>query len=197
MNDDDLNMMLRQSAPVAVSKNPRVAAELRNVADGSRKSGARTARRRLALGVLLPALLAPAAAVGLTAGVEARVVPDFSLPLEFTTKAGERVECSIDYFNGELAWVEVNSDAVDFLKAQDWTNIGQRIYDRAAELVASNDPDVLQGTIGIDGGAPDLTKQWSVAWAVAENELTVSLIPGELFQPAGLGSDNDCQEQLP
>lgn len=197
MNDDDLNAMIRSSAPASVASSPRIAAELRNVAAGSRKSGFWASRRRLTLGLVIPALLAPVAAVGLTAGVETRQIPDFAIPIEFTTDAGEQIECSVNYFNGELLWVEVNSDVSDFLKTQDWAGIGQRIYDRAAEKVASNDPEVLPETIGTLGGEPDPAMTWAAAWAVAKIELVDQRVPEELFREAGYGSDNNCQEQLP
>lgn len=197
MNDDDLDKLLRRSAPPAVSRVPRIAAELQSVTAAAEKLGVRTRRRQLAWGLVVPAIMAPVAAFGLTGGVESRMVPDLALPIEFTTESGDQIECSIEYFNGELAWVEVNSNAVDFLKAQNWDGIGQQIYDRASQKVSTNDPDILAGTMGMPGGSSDLMNQWTVAWAQAEDELIVSQIPSEMLAPAGLGSDNDCQEQLP
>lgn len=197
MNDDDLTVLLTRSAPASVAKRPAVEAELHNVTESVRRQTVQRRRRRAALGVLIPALLAPVAAIGLTAGVETRAIPDYSVPIEFTTLTGERIECSIDYFNGEIAWVEANSNAVDFLKQQNWDNIGQRIYDRAAARIAANDWDVIEDGVTISGDVPDPEMQWSVAWALAEGEFTVWPMPEDLLLPAGLGSNNDCQEQLP
>lgn len=55
------------------------------------------------------------------------MVPDFSIPVNYTTDTGTAVSCSIDLFNMEINYVELTTPEVEYLRAQDWTGVGTHL----------------------------------------------------------------------
>lgn len=42
----------------------------------------------------------------------------------------------MEFYNHEIDYVETDTRMVEWMKTQDWTGVGQRIYDRAIEVDA-------------------------------------------------------------
>jgi len=193
MNNDDLDSMLSQSKPRTASAHPGVRHELMAVVHGSRAAARRTRRAGRVLAISLPTVLAPTLALGLAAGADQRMVPDFSIPISYDTDTGRHIECTLDFYNGEMFWQETNS-ATDYLRDQDWSGIGQRIYDRALALLESNDPSIFVSST--QDGALDESLLQRSAWVQAEAHFTVNTIPDSAFAIGGLGSNSDCTGEL-
>lgn len=177
MTEPTIDELLTRSAPSSRISEPGIQVQLHNVVAQSRESARSKLRRTRFRWALAPVIVAPAIALATTAGTEARMVPDFTIPVTYTTDTGRTLSCSIDLFNGELGYVEVSTAAVDHLRAQDWTGIGQRIYDTALDYEAAGD--------------------WA-PWSSAETELVQATVPEHLLTAAtgGLGSDSDCTGEL-
>jgi hypothetical protein len=120
-------------------------------------------------------------------------VPDFTIPITYTTDTGRTINCSIDFSNGETRWVETEFGAVNYLRAQDWTGLGQRIYDEALARVAAGDPELSKP--GEDGDVPDQKTVEAYAWTHAETDLTIGTVPREVMG-AGFGSYSHCPREL-
>ena len=175
MDHSPIDDLLRASAPRRACDDPAVASELDRVGIAARVAGARDRRIRRLSWVAVPVLALPALTLASTAGTDPRMVPDLRVPVSYVTDTGREVSCSIEFFNGELDYVETNTEAVDYFRMQDWDGIGQRIYDRAVELDA-------RGEVS--------------PWFVAENDLIVADAPEDLFLNGGMGMDTDCTGQL-
>jgi hypothetical protein len=180
MKDTVLDDLLHRSAPAARGHEVGVRVQVDSLSMKAKEQASRGRRGRRIAWAALPVLLVPGIAFATTASTEPRMVPDYSIPVSYTTDTGVSVECTIDFFNGELDYRESSTAQVDYLRGQDWTGIGQRIYDRA--LVVEAD-----GTA--DGGS---------AWGWAEDELIAKTVPDSTFQQGdgGFGSNSDCTGQL-
>lgn len=198
MDDSTLDTLLRRSAPATgtATDHPAVeAAALALVADAEvRARPARRVRRALWIAAI-PTV--PLLAFGLTAGLEARLAPDLTIPVAYTTDTGTDVSCSIFVFNGEIAWAEQSFTAVDHLSDQDWTGIGQRIYARA--LVEEQDltrrAQAGDLSVSLDGTTmPDAATIERMAWSIAETDLVDKTVPAQ--DGDHWGGDTDCSGQL-
>ena len=181
-----IDELIARSVPRSGAEAPRVQAMIRAVAEESRaaaKSGPRRTSRRL-WWLIAPLLAVPAIAFATTVGTEPRMVPDFTISLSYTTDTGTAVSCSVDLFNMEINYVESTTPEVEYLRAQDWTGVGQRIYDTA--VAHENDRAWWEeATLGWPGGATSDDVQLT-AWQHAVNENIFDLIP-EGITTTGIG----------
>jgi hypothetical protein len=194
MTKQSIDELLARSAPPTREQELGTQTTLRAVVAESRES-ARAVRRptRTRLWWLaVPILVVPAIAFTTSAGTDVRQVPDFTIPISYTTDTGTEVSCSIDLFNGEIDYVETSTAAVAFLSAQDWAGAGQRIYDAA--VVYESDEAWLNSEMNSDGpGLSAATIQWR-AWISAEKDVIFRQIPEDALvsSTGGLGSNTDC-----
>ena len=180
MDDTLLDDLLKGSAPARRASEPNVKTQVDSLVVSTRAKAA-TGRRRLGLiWAAIPVLLVPGIAFATTAGTEPRMVPDYTIPISYTTDTGTAVSCTLEFFNGEIDYRETNTAQVDYLRAQDWTGIGQRIYDRALQ----EEPAATAGGYS--------------AWGFAADELVTKTVPLSAFRPGdgGLGGNSDCTGQL-
>jgi hypothetical protein len=198
MDDSTLDALLRRSAPSPAPADLAVDANLLAIVDHARRAAQPARRRRRALWlVAIPAV--PALALALTAGIDERLSPDLTIPVTYTTDTGYTESCSIFVFNGEINWIEVSFTAVDYLSAQDWDGIGQRIYQQALveevairQQVADRDPAVAVTSDGLT--MPSETQIQEAAWNIAEGQLTSGTVP---TKPGDhWGGDTDCSGRL-
>jgi hypothetical protein len=192
-----IDELIARSAPPTGAESLRVQAMIRALAEESRaavKSSPRSPGRRL-WWLVAPLLAVPAIAFATTAGTEPRMVPDFSIPVNYTTDTGTAVSCSIDLFNMEINYVELTTPEVEYLRAQDWTGVGQRIYDAA--LAHEGDRAWWQAaTVGWPGGATSDDVQL-VAWQHAVDENIFDLIPDGITPTGtGYGVTDQCTGEL-
>lgn len=196
MDDSTLDTLLRRSAPAALADHPAVEANVLALV-GETDAAARPARRlRRALRfAAIPAV--PLLALALSAGVEERLVPDLTIPVSYVTDTGVPVSCSIFVFNGEVNWVEESFAAVDYLKAREWSGIGQRIYAQALieETEVARLARTDEAVWSVDGvNPPDAATIEQIAWSIAESKLIDGSVPA---QPGDhWGGDSDCSGQL-
>lgn len=195
MDDPTLDNLLRRSAPATAATDPSVESNLLALVNDAEANARPARRRRRALSIAaIPAV--PAFALGLTAGIQDRMVPDLTIPVSYTTDTGIPISCSIDLFNGELYSVEFSFVAVDYLSNQDWDGIGQRIYTQAlieeadlTQRVQQNDPATATSS---DGAVqPDAATIEITAWNIAEAHLVD--VPETLLHPGdNWASNSDC-----
>jgi hypothetical protein len=197
MDESELDTRLRQSRP-RVDADAATSVTLRAMVAGARDDAQpiRKRRRRLWLAAI-PAV--PALAFALTAGVEARLAPDLTIPVHYVTDTGVQVSCSIFLFNGEIYWQEVSFSELNYLRKQNWAGVGERIYQdaliqdsklsRAAAEVPPS-PIVRQA----DGTAPDERTIERMAWSLAESDIVK--VPESDMSYGGYGGDSDCSGQL-
>lgn len=197
MTKPTIDDLLAQSAPPSGvdTADPRVQSMLRAVATESRHdAGPRKPARRRLWWLAAPLVALPIITFASTAGTESRLVPDFTIPINYTTDTGTAVSCSIELFNGEIDYVESSTAPVDFFRAQDWTGVGQRIYDTA--VVYERDPAWLGSEMNSDG--PDLQGiQWR-AWLTAADDMIFDRLPeGTMTNgDGGYGVDTTCAGEL-
>ncbi|WP_243075536.1 hypothetical protein [Microbacterium sp. SS28] len=177
MSEPMIDDLLARSAPPSRAWEPGVQARLDALVVEARGRARATRRRKTLAWAMTPLALAPALALATTGGTDPRMVPDLVIPVTYTTDTGRTVSCSLEFFNGELDYVEVSTAAVDHLRTLDWTGIGQRLYDTALRYEAAGD---------------------SFPWSSAENDLITATIPGELLtaDTGGMGGDSDCTGEL-
>ncbi|MEV7692318.1 hypothetical protein AB0N73_03195 [Microbacterium sp. NPDC089189] len=175
MDTSPIDTLLRRSAPRGASDDPGVTGELDRIALAARVTATRGRRIRRLSWVAVPVLAVPVFAFASTAGTDPRLVPDFEIPVSYVTDTGREIECSIEMFNGEMNYVETNVEAVEYMRAQDWDGVGQRIYDRALEIEA------------VGGISP---------WQVAENDALMAGAPDDLFLNGGMGIESTCTGEL-
>lgn len=131
MSKPSLDDLLRGSTK-SFEPSPTTAAALDALVEASRteatRSGIRRRRRRL---WLVPGI-AVAAGV-LTAGtavVAPYFDPDVRIPIEYVTDTGVEVACTYALRVGAVVGGE-NADLRRWLTSQDWSGVGQRVYDDA------------------------------------------------------------------
>lgn len=189
MTKPTIDELLAESAPRARSSEPGVQSALRAVAIESRGVGRARRRTRSRLWWLAtPVVAVPLLVVATTGSSDDGVVPDFTIPISYTTDTGREISCSMDFFNGESNNVETSTIAVDYLRAQDWTGIGQRLYDRA--LVYENDQALLY-----EGAGGPIIENRRDAWAKAETEL-LAVPEGLLDQSNHYAGTAHCTGEL-
>jgi len=103
------------------------------------------------------------------------MVPDFEIPISYVTDTGKEISCTLEFFNGELNYVETNFKAVEFVAAQNWEGVGQKIYERALEREAAG---------------------LFAPWFGAEDDVILAGADDDLLTDGGLGRDSDCTGQL-
>ncbi len=174
--DTSIDDLLRASAPHRASTDGTVAAEINRVGVAARVHAARRRRVRRLSWVAVPVLALPGIALASTAGTDPRMIPDFEIPISYVTDTGREVSCSVELFNGETNYSETNTKAVEFISAQSWEGVGQRIYDEAVKRDAAGD------------FAPFFGAAQDVIFAGADEYI----LPGD----GGVGSDTDCTGEL-
>lgn len=194
MTDEDITYLLTHSAPRGVAADPRIQPGLQTIITESRALARKKRHPARLLWFAVPVILAPTVALGLTAGIEERMVPDFTIPVTYTTDTGRNVSCSVNFYNEEVHDQETTTGLSDWLRTQNWTGIGQRMYELALTHVASADPETT---------APDSwkssAKEWIewVAWKDAEGDLIDDTMPSSVFGPYGsYGGNTDCTGEL-
>lgn len=201
MTKSTIDELLTQSAPPSGvdASDPRVRSMLRAVATESREAAraatrpAARSRRRL-WWLAAPLVALPIITFASTAGTEPRLVPDFVIPVSYTTDTGNAVSCAIELFNGELDYVESSTAAVDYFRAQDWTGVGQRIYDSA--IAYESDAAWLGSEMNSDGPGSEAIA-WR-AWLSAADDIIFDRLPeGTLTSgDGGYGIDQTCTGEL-
>lgn len=189
MTKPTIDDLLTQSAPRSRSAQPAVQSALRAVAMESRSIGRAPRHTRSKWWwAATPVVAAPLLLVATTGSSDDGVVPDFTIPISYTTDTGKDISCSMDIFNGESNNVETSTAAVDYLSSQDWIGIGQRIYDRA--LVYEADRTLLYE--GVESPAVENPRD---AWAKAEREL-IAIPEGVLDEGDHFGGTARCAGEL-
>lgn len=174
--DVSMDDQLRASAPHRVSTDGMVAAEIDRVGIAARVHAARRRRVRRLSWVAVPMLALPGIALASTAGTDPRMIPDFEIPISYVTDTGHEVSCTIELFNGELDYVETNTKAVEYIAAQNWDGVGQKIYEQALEREAN----------GLFS-----------PWFGAADDIILAGVDGHILPgDGGLGRDTDCTGQL-
>lgn len=196
MDDTRLETLLRRSAPAVAPEHSGIEATVLALVAETKVKARPARRRRRALWVAaIPAV--PLLAFGLTAGFQDRLAPDLTIPIAYTTDTGVPVSCSVFVFNGEISWVEVSFAAVNYLSKQNWSGIGQRIYEQA--LIEETDLTRLaqEGNLSVspDGGNPPTAAAIeTMAWNIAEGKLVDGTFPANFGD--NWGGDSDCSGQL-
>lgn len=174
--DVSIDDLLRASAPHPASTDAVIAADVDRLSIAARAHAAGRRRVRRLSWVAVPVLVLPGLALASTAGTDPRMAPDFEIPISYVTDTGRQVSCSFELFNGELDYVETNTQAVDFIAAQNWDGMGQKIYEEAMRRDAAGD------------FAPFFGAANDVIFAEAD----VYILPGD----GGVGTDTDCTGEL-
>ena len=100
-------------------------------------------------------------------------------------------------FNGEMNWVEDSFTAVDYLGKQNWSGIGQRIYEQALVEEADLTRLAQKGDLTMFGDGvtvPDAAAIETMAWNMAQGKLVTDTVPTETGDH--WGGDSDCSGQL-
>ena len=202
MDDTTLDDLLTTSAPPRRSRDPRVASELQRVVAesralaGKRPTSPRRAphRRRRLWWLAVPVLGIPVIGLVTTASTEPRLVPDFTIPIAYTTDTGKQIACSIDFYNGEIDYREQSLTAVAWLEAQDWTGVGQRVYDVA--LGYENDPAWLGSELNSDHPTDAATIQHRAFLTAQEDVMFAALHDQVMTDGDHYGADSDCTGEL-
>lgn len=194
MTPHTLDELVARSAPPSIADDPGVAVQLRGVVSRSRSVAKASRWRRRALSIAVPVLVAPVAVFGLTGGMDERLVPDSTIPIFYTTDTGRTVECSIDFYNPEVLYVETDTHVEDFVNAQDWTGVGQRLYNLAVERLAANDPATWQPNEWPTGviNQPTPEQRDQQAWVLAVDVLIVEPISANTPASNSWGMSTDC-----
>lgn len=194
MTKPTIEELLFRSAPSSIADDPSVRTQVDTVIARSRSRARSRRPRKKVLILALPLLFAPVAALGLSGSVEERMAPDYVMPIVYTTDTGRSMQCSIEFFNEEVLWIETNTAAEDYLRTQDWTGIGQRIYDLALDRLAANDPATNQPNEWPAGviNQPTSAQRDQQAWVLAENRLITDHIVAGTDANVGFGSQTDC-----
>lgn len=197
MTKPTIDDLLARSAPPTGVGVSRVQSMLRAVAEESRvtaKSAVRHPRRRL-WWLAAPLIAVPAISLATTGETEPRMVPDFTILISYTTDTGNAVTCSIDLFNGETNYAETGTAAVDYLRAQDWTGVGQSIY--SAAINYENDPAWVAAYK--EGWAPASSAEIQRgAWLRATDDVIVQGLPAGTLRSGdgGFGVTDHCTGEL-
>jgi hypothetical protein len=195
MDDSSLDELLSKSAPDRQSQNPRVQAELRRIVAESREHrGTPRSPKRRWWWLAVPVLALPAIGLVTTASTEPRLVPDFTIPITYTTDTGNIVDCSIDVYNGEIDYQEKSFTAVDWLKAQNWAGVGQKVYEKA--LSYENDAAWLNSEMNADGPLDARTVQYRAFLMGQDDVIFAPLDDGILRDGDHYGSFSSCTGEL-
>lgn len=194
MTPHTLDELLARSAPPSVADDPGIAMQLRGVVSRSRSVARASRWRRRTLSIAVPVLVAPVAVFGLTGGIDERLVPDSTIPISYTTDTGHTVQCSIDFYNPEVLYVETDTQVEEFVSAQNWSGVGQRLYDLAVERLNANDPATWHPNEWPAGviNQPTPEQRDQQAWVLALDLLIVEPISANTPASNGWGMSTDC-----
>lgn len=136
------------------------------------------------VGVL--ALTGGAIAVPFVLGVEGEWVDmDASIPIEYVTESGVAVSCKLGvYVRSDNGRTAEDDQAAKFLAEEDWTGIGQEVYDHAI----ANPVSPQEGEVWTDD-TPELRD--GVSFKLALTTVVISHLPPEM-QGTGLASTDTC-----
>ncbi|MGV8885683.1 MAG: hypothetical protein ACOH1T_08885 [Microbacteriaceae bacterium] len=174
MNKTKMDDLLRGSASRPLSAQTIASNTISDLFENVQLDAPR--RRRRTLVIALP--VAVLAAGALTAGGIAIATFDWTgevdVPIIYTTDSGRALTCTAVIQTG--AAIDADARALKgYLKAHDWTGVGQRIYDRA---LANPAPSVEGDTAGQSSAERDV-QSWTTA--------TFDVILAELSRGAVFG----------
>ncbi|MFE6736180.1 hypothetical protein [Microbacterium sp. NPDC057650] len=193
---DDLDALLNRSDPARGRLNdidPLIADLANATASAPRRHWWKRPRIVLpiAFGVALLATGA-AAYVPLTLFINGqRAESEVRIPIHYETETGVTVDCWYGIYVGDPAnRTEADQRLADFLNAQDWTGIGQRIYEKAiAEPFAPGPNDDWE----VD--TQEIRDDFSFNRALSE--LVDGRVPESLVHDGmGWGATSNCTGQL-
>lgn len=190
MNKPTVDELLTTSRPRSFSEDAQVRQQIADLVAKTHAADAaqQAPRRRRKLLIAIPVI--GFGALALTAGalVVTTMTPAVTIPISYTTDTGRTVACNVGVGGGSI--LDPQATAIgDYLRSQDWSGIGQKVYDRAitTPYVPGPDADVDLAPEEIDN------MSWTDAMA--------ALIPGTM--PANLTADwtytgwsSDCTGDL-
>ncbi len=183
---DDVLVGSKSEPPASIALNAALdslVVETRAASEAQRS----TARRRSLW--LVPTVAA--GALALTAGAvmfTPNFDPDVRIPIEYVTDTGTTVSCTYALRVGSVVGGE-NPELREWVLAQDWTGVGQRIYDDAIAYPYNLGADA-EGEF-----TPEIID--SLSWWEALDRHTTGLIPAELTQFGDeIAGASDCTGQL-
>lgn len=186
----NLDDLLIESGGESLSANARVRDQVSALV--AKSEGAAVSRRpRWVRNAIIAVAAAVLVDVGLTAGavgVGNTFTPDVVIQVSYITDQERQVDCSIYIEGGSI--LDPGSTVIgDYLKHQDWTGIGQKMYQRAVQLsdaLALSEPGTLSEAE---------RDQW--AWYMAEDQLTVRSVPNDMLaEGEHAASGSSCPGEL-
>jgi len=130
MNAHDIDDLLTAAAPRRLTDDPAIAQRVDEMAAASGPVASRRPARRPLL-IALP--VAGVAALALTGGaiaVTSTITSDVTLPVSYTTTAGESVTCTVEIAGGSAISID-DIRAGAYIRGHDWSGLGQKVHDRA------------------------------------------------------------------
>lgn len=193
MNKPTVDELLSESAGHPLSVRSTVSEAISDLFENVQREAAvedTERQRRRTLLIALPAAVLAAGA--LTAGAIAVATFDWSttveVPISYTTDSGRSVSCTATVQGGAV--VDADARALkDYLNSQDWTGVGQRIYDRA----------LANPFVPGEGYPAGLTSAELDAhsWGAAMTDLIPGVLPENLTAGwAGDSVGSDCTGEL-
>lgn len=128
MTPPTLDDLLRSSAPAPISDDPVLRARVERMT--ARPTPARRTRRRVALALPMVVVGALALTAGAAVVADDIATVDVTIPVSYVTDTGVQVDCEL-LMSGGTAFDPGSTTVPDLLREQDWTGIGQRIYEHA------------------------------------------------------------------
>lgn len=183
---DDVLVGSKSEPPASIALNAALDSLVVETQAASEAQRSKARRRNL---WLVPTVAA--GALALTAGAvlfTPNFDPDVRIPIEYVTDADETVSCTYALRVGSVIGGE-NPELREWVLAQDWTGVGQRIYDDA--IAHPYVPDV-----NVEG---EFTQERidSVSWFTALDRQIIDQIPADL---TGFGDEiagaSNCTGQL-
>lgn len=185
---DDVLVGSKSEPPTSIALNAALDSLVVKTRSASDAQRSKARRRNL---WLVPTVAA--GALALTAGAvlfTPNFDPDVRIPIEYVTDTDVTVSCTYALRVGSVIGGE-NPELREWVLAQDWTGVGQRIYDDAIAhpFVPTED------TPAEDGWTTELVD--SVSWFDAMDRQIIGQIPADL---TGFGDEisggSDCTGQL-
>lgn len=187
MSKPTVDELLMTSRPRSFAEDAQVRQQIADLVAKTHAADAagRAPRRRRRLLIAIPVV--GFGALALTAGalVVTTMTPAVTIPISYTTDTGRTVTCSVEAGGGSI--LDPQSTAIgDYLRSQDWSGIGQRVYDRAiANSGPDADADIAQDEIG------------NTSWSNAMAALIPGTMPEDLIADwTYTGWSSDCTGEL-
>lgn len=142
MSKPTVDELLMTSRPRSFAEDAQVRQQIADLVAETHAADAagRAPRRRRRLLIAIPVV--GFGALALTAGalVVTSMTPAVTIPISYTTDTGRTVTCSVEAGGGSI--LDPQSTAIGkYLRSQDWSGIGQRVYDRAIANPYAPGPD--------------------------------------------------------